>query len=279
MSVYLRRTLFDEAPPLKHPRRRPESPARPRPAAVPAKPPPCRGCRARNYDPGRFFKWLGCCVWCARDYPTARAVLEGPLPVDAAGCDAAPGSRERMRVYAERAARGQSCFSAADRRCEPEPTKRRGAEGETGVEKVLSKSGGSPRWRARTYFRGKKFMLGSFDFEEEAISVVKAWWKIHGGVDLPKPVLWMPCGDGDRSFAVEQEHIDRWREDFPGVDAARACHDLMMELRKVRVKPGQIEVWNELTGRLAAKAGAATGPAPAAVPDTVSAAAPQPVAA
>ena len=209
---------------------------------------PCRGCQARNYDEGRFYRWIGCCVYCAVDHEAMRKGLTFELPVDPDACQAPPRSKDRLAKYAERFKKGLSIFNDQDFANGPggfeSPTKRRGEEGETGVER----SGN--RWRARTFWRGKKWLLGTYDLEEEATSRCREWWKIHKGVDVQPPAMWMPCCDDDRAFALEHEHLRNWQDEFPGLDALGIAKAYMMELRKVRKKPTQIEVWNELVSRI-----------------------------
>jgi hypothetical protein len=207
---------------------------------------PCQGCKARNYDEGRFFKQLGCCVYCAVDHDAMRKALMRELPKDVNICEHPPRSKQRLAKSAERFKNGLSLFNPDDyaNGMFESPTKRRGEEGETGVER----SGN--RWRARTFWRGKKWLLGTYDLEEEATSRCREWWKIHKGVDVQPPAMWMPCCDDDRAFAIEHEHIRMWQDEFPGVDSLGACEGYMMELRKARKKPTQVEVWNELTKRL-----------------------------
>jgi len=208
---------------------------------------PCRGCQARNYDEGRFYKWIGCCVYCSVDHEAMRKGLSFELPEDPDVCQAPPRSKERLAKYAERFKKGLSLFNMNDyaNGMFESPTKRRGEEGETGVER----SGN--RWRARTFWRGKKWLLGTYDLEEDATSRCREWWKIHKGVDVQPPAMWMPCSDDDRAFALEHEHLRNWQDEFPGIDALGIAKVYMMELRKVRKKPNQVEVWNELVKRIA----------------------------
>jgi hypothetical protein len=207
---------------------------------------PCRGCGAKRYDEGRFYKQLGCCIYCAVDPQMMRKGLRAELPEDPVACVTPPRSKERLAIYADRVKRGLSVFSKADLVFQFEaPTKRRGEEGETGVERCGN------RWRARTFWRGKKWLLGTYDLEEEATSRCREWWKIHKGVDVKPPAMWMPCGDDDRAFAIEHEHVAIWAEEYPGIDTLALAKSYMMELRKIRQKPTQVEVWNELVKRIA----------------------------
>lgn len=206
---------------------------------------PCRGCAAKRYDEGRFYKHIGCCVYCALDPQMMRKGLRVELPEDPVSCKSPPRSKERMAVYADRVKRGLSVFSKADEVfLFDAPTKRRGEEGETGVERCGN------RWRARTFWRGKKWLLGTYDLEEEATSRCREWWKIHKGVDVKPPAMWMPCGDNDHAFPIEHEHLRIWASDFPSVDALSHAKAYMMELRRVRRKPPEVDVWNELVKRL-----------------------------
>lgn len=207
---------------------------------------PCYGCGAKRYDEGRFYKQIGCCVYCAVDTQMMRQGLRAERPVDTNVCQYPPRSKERLAIYAERYKNGQSLFNEADfaNRMFENPTKRRGEDGETGVERCGN------RWRARTFWRGKKWLLGTYDLEEEATSRCREWWKIHKGVELKPPAMWMPCGDNDHAFAIEHEHVQLWAVEFPGVDALSHAKAYMMELRRVRRKPEELVVWNELVKRL-----------------------------
>lgn len=223
------------------------------PIPVPSQ--PCPGCGAKLYDYGRWFSRLQLCEWCAKDGDAVRSRLRRDLPESDAGTDAAPGSEERIRVYAERAALGLSCFSPADLVGVPTPAKRRGAPdwraepGETGVERSGDK------WRVRPAWRGRKWLLGTYAKRQEAIDRVKAFWDVRRGDPRGGPALWMPCGDEDGAFAVERENLALWRERWPGLDPLRVCRQLRAEVRKAKPRPPLGDVWRELVRRLGDEAG------------------------
>ncbi len=216
---------------------------------------PCPGCNAKSYDYGRWFSGLKLCEWCAKDRDVVRSRIRRFLPESPDGTDAAPGSDERIRVYAERVALGLSCFSQADLVGVPQPVKRRGAPdwraepGETGVERSGDK------WRVRPAWRGRKWLLGTFPKKEQAVACVKAFWDVRRGDPRGGPALWMPCGDEDGAFAVEKEHIAEWRSEFPLVAPLPVCRQLRSEIRRLRPRPPMAEVWRELVRRLAAANG------------------------
>jgi hypothetical protein len=123
------------------------------------------------------------------------------------------------------------------------------APGETGVEQCGDK------WRVRPFWRGRKWPLGVFLWEEDAVERAREFWRVHGRDDSPPPVLWLPCGDEDGAVAVEAEHLGQWRGDYPGVKARRVAREYRGELRRMRHKPPTVAVWRELLRRLAAAAG------------------------
>lgn len=219
---------------------------------------PCPGCKAKSYDEGRWFKILKCCVWCSKDQDVVRSIVRRPLEIDQEGCFAPPGSSERIAAYASRVARGLSCFSPVDIIAPGEPSKRKGnpgwchAEGETGVERYGAK------WRARPFWRGRRWMLGTFELEEDALSCVRSWWKMRKGIKTDPPEAWVPCGDGEKWFAIEKEHVQDWIIQYKGVTKEKCveiCLQYKKELSKSRSKPLQYEVWTELIGRLGLESG------------------------
>jgi hypothetical protein len=79
--------------------------------------------------------------------------------------------------------------------------------------------------------------------EEEAIARCREFWKIHAGVKAEPPLLWINCSDGDRAFAIETEHIEEWKTEYPGVDTLAICQRMGVEVRGLRKKPAENETW------------------------------------
>ena len=95
---------------------------------------PFVACGAKRYDEGRFYKLLGCCVYCAMEHESIRKSLARERPIDPMGCQEPPRSKARIDVYAKRYKLGMSIFSPFDNnQLDEAPAKRRGLEGETGI--------------------------------------------------------------------------------------------------------------------------------------------------
>lgn len=124
-----------------------------------------------------------------------------------------------------------------------------GVAGETGVERC------GARWRVRPFWRGRKWPLGTFRYEDDAIQRSRLFHLVHGEDDRPKPLKWLPCADDDVGVAIEDEHISNWRADYPGAPALRIVRQYARELKQARPKPDLVEVWWTLLNRLAAAAG------------------------
>lgn len=238
----------------------PAGPAGPEPAYAQSW--PCPGCGAKpgTYKPAERWRWLlgtsRLCDECARDREVVEVHLRDDRPPDPDACPYPIGSEAKIEWMARRAKAGLAVFQVWDNTWDPAPLKfwngapdHRHAEGETGVERCGKK------WRARPFWRGKKWPLGVFPTEGEAIDRAREFWGIHHGDTSPPPVLWLPCKDEDGAIPLEREHLTSWVADYPGVDARRIAREYRRELRRLREKPPHAEVWRELKRRLAAAAG------------------------
>ena len=232
----------------------------PDPAYALARPCPGCGAKAGTYRPAERWRWLlgtsRLCDECARDREVMEVHLRDEPPPDPEWCDAPPGSDAKIERLAARVAAGLAIFQVWDNTWDPAPRKvLTGAPdyqhepGDTGVEKC------GVKWRARPFWRGRKWPLGVFDSEEDAISRSRAFRSIHAGDDRRSPVLWLPCSDEDGAIAVEKEHLESWRADYPGAEARSIASKYQRELKRLRSKPTLSCVWRELKRRLAAAAG------------------------
>lgn len=227
---------------------------------------PCPGCgaKAKTWSPGRFARvlaWWGyipLCVECAlipevmlahiREYQPA-------LPAERLPCQR--GDDVYIAQMEDRRGAGAALFHPDDpgrflpafRRVPTGAPDHQHAVGETGVEKCGS------RWRVRPFWRGRKWPLGVFACEADAIERARVFWRTHGADRDPPPVMWLPCGDDDGAIPVERERITEWQGDWPGVNVRQVAARYRKELRALRKKPPSFEVWHELIRRIAAAAG------------------------
>lgn len=251
--------IWPDRPPPPWTRRRPKGPHYPRAN-------PCPGCGAKpgEWKLGRFAAVLVAhrypplcdeCAWIPEVVKDHLADFTLPPPPDV--CPFASGHRKRIVALTGRKEQGFDLFNPADIAHRlPAVWKKltgmadyRRDDGYTGVERC------GRGWRVRPFWRGRKWPLGIYRREEDALKRARLFHLVHGPSDLPPPVLWLPCGDEDRWIAIEREHLDQWKAFVPRRTAVRICRELKAELRDVRPLPGMAAVWWDLLDRLDAAAG------------------------
>lgn len=212
------------------------------------------------YDYGRWWAALRLCEWCAKDQDVVRSRLRRFLPESTDGTEEPPG-KARIDVYAARVAAGLSCFSDADKVYPHDPIQLakvgrgdwQADPGETGVERQ------GKRFRVRPMWRGRKWKLGTFPSREKAVERAKAFWDIRKGDPGGVPPVWMPCGDEEGAFAVEEEMLAEWLKTIPLVrkplvTPLAVCKRLAAEVAKMRPRPAMPAVFAELQRRMEALA-------------------------
>jgi hypothetical protein len=186
---------------------------------LPDRPPfPCPGCGARagEWTAGgmrhkvlRRWSCLGACEECCADREVVAQLIRDEPPIDLEGCKFAPKTDGRVETMARRFAAGLSLFSPHDLVDVPDKIRRSfpdqiGAPGETGVERL------GKRWRVRPWWRGRKWLCGTYDTKEDAIKAARKFWGAHPRDDRPPPIAWIPIDHSDKFVSIERQHVDLW---------------------------------------------------------------------
>jgi hypothetical protein len=195
-------------------------------APLPAYLPPCAGCGAHHYDPGRFFPLLGLCVWCFgrgseadHEYQAARDVYRVLRPPPAKRpapfpCHHKPGSAGRIDAMRWRAEHNYALHHPDDAPHDPAPDDGdppgpdpvpdvvvdapvkdapdpiAPADQLEGVE--MDRSKGRLAWRARPRWRDCRVKCGRFPTYHQAAEAVKEFYRQRWGCwDETRPWLRM----------------------------------------------------------------------------------------
>lgn len=236
---------------------------------------PCPGCGAKAGTWALSWRWrhvlggIRLCVECADDREVVEMHIRDDPPPDPDFCPHAKGSDEKIEWMARRAAAGLSIFQVWDNTTDPAPFKRpmgapdhHAADGETGVEKC------GKGWRVRPFWRGRKWPLGVFAQEGEARDRVKEFWRLHRPGDHSPPVLWLPTSDEDGAVAIENEHLQQWKLEMPGLRTGqmrRIARQYRVQLKRSPKRLPTTVVYDELVRRLRKAAGSSIFSDPDAV--------------